>query len=230
MARRYLVDPLPPPGTHRLPEDTGHHLARVLRVRAGDEVLLFDGRGRQSSARIVAVQGSAVEAEIEPAAELRRELHVALEIAFALPKGNRAEWLFEHATEVGVTAFRPVITARSDAGAGRRRDRWLRVVAAAAAQCDRSHVPEVFEPEPLAELLARRDLPDERYVCAPGGPGLGAARSERALLLVGPAGGLAADELEMATEHGFEPRGLGPLTLRTETAALAGAILLGQPA
>jgi len=227
MAHRYFVDPLPPPGWQTLPRDTSHHLARVVRVRAGDEVVLFDGRGGEAVARVAAVNGAAVDAQVGPAEQVDAAAAVAVELAFALPKGTRAEWIFEHATEVGATALRPVRTARSgDRGARPRGDRWQRVVQAAAGQCGRAWLPEVFAPEQLAALLGRDDLPAERYVGCPGAPPLGAARTERALWRVGPPGGLTAGEQKAARDAGFEPRGLGPMTLRTETAVLAGAVLL----
>lgn len=192
-------------------------------------MLLFDGQGRQSRARLLAVAGRAVEAEIGPPEQVEVASTVRVELAFALPKGARAEWIFEHATEIGVTALRPLRTARSDVGEpGQRRDRWLRVVHAAAGQCGRSHLPEVLAVETLEALIARDDLPRERYLALPGSPPLGAACSDRALLLVGPAGGWTDAEVALASNAGFEPRGLGPLTLRTETAALAGAVLLGS--
>jgi 16S rRNA (uracil1498-N3)-methyltransferase len=228
MARRYYVNPLPGAGRQPLPADVAHHCARVLRRTVGEELLLFDGEDREASARIVRICGGAVEVEVGDARSVHREPQLRLEVAVALPKGNRAEWLFEHGTEVGIAAFRPIESARAQR-AGSRSARWRRVVQAAAGQCDRSRVPVVHEPLPFAALLAAAragQLPAERYVAAPDATPLGPARTTAALLLVGPEGGLAADELGTAADAGFLPRSLGPLTLRTETAALAGAVLL----
>jgi 16S rRNA (uracil1498-N3)-methyltransferase len=227
MSQRYIVEAIPARGVHRLPAEVSHHLARVMRARAGDTITLCDGRGTECPARLVRVRGDAVEAELLEARTTVPPAEPRIEIAFALPKGTRAEWLFEHATEVGVAVLRPLVTARADgAGKADRRERWLRIARAALAQCGRAHLPEIAAPETLAELLARTDLPDERYVSQLGARALGAAQSRRALLVVGPPGGIEPAESALLASAGFAPRGLGPATLRTETAALAGAILL----
>ena len=226
MVRRYFVDALPNPGVHRLPKDAGHHLGRVLRARAGDQLVLCDGRGGECPARLLAVSGDRVDAEVGEARQTRRAPSVELELAFALPKGTRAEWLFEHATEIGAAVLRPLATARSEVRSSQRHARWERITRSAAAQCGRTHLPTVHELETLDELLARGDLPSERYVAQAGGEGLGVAKSGRALLLVGPPGDLTVEEVAKCEGCGFEVRGLGPLVLRTETAVLAGGVLL----
>ena len=227
MSQRYIVEAIPAHGVHRLPAEVSHHLARVMRARPGAMITLCDGRGTECPARLVRIRGNGVEAEIGEARVTPPPEGPRIEVAFALPKGTRAEWLFEHATEIGVAVLRPLVTARADAaGKADRRERWQRIARAALAQCGGAHLPEIAAPETLAELLARADLPAERYVAQIGSPTLRAAESRRALLLVGPPGGIAPEESATLAAAGFSPRGLGPSTLRTETAALAGAILL----
>src|SRR5687767_388382 len=111
MAHRYFVDPLPRQGTARLDGEVAHHLGTVLRKRAGDEIVLGDGRGSTALARVVAASKGTVEVEVGAAvaAPLPR---VRVQLAFAPPRLARAEWLFEHATEVGVAVFRPLWTER----------------------------------------------------------------------------------------------------------------------
>jgi len=100
-------------------------------------------------------------------------------------------------------------------------------VRAAAGQCGRAWLPRVMPARELGDFLASPDLPAPRVVAAPGAPALAAApdRAET-VLLVGPEGGFTAAELAATAAAGFEPRGLGPHTLRTETAALVGLVLL----
>lgn len=225
MARRYLVTPLPGPGVAVLPGEVAHHLARVARARTGDRVVLFDGAGREAAGRIATVAGRRVEVELDEARVVRREPAVAIAVAFGVPRAQRAEWLFEHGCEVGIARFLPLVTERTRP-MGDRVARWRRIVAAAAGQCDRSHVPVVEEPGSVAELVARSDMPAARWVAALGGEPLGAAAEGEVLLVVGPEGGFSDGELELLRGAGFVEASLGPLTLRTETAVIAGAVLL----
>jgi 16S rRNA (uracil1498-N3)-methyltransferase len=226
VSRRYLVRPLPPPGPAALPEEVARHLA-VVRVRPGERLRLFDGAGLEAGATVVDTGRRGVRVEVEAARRVEREPGVRVELAIALPKGARAEWLFEHATEVGVAVFRPLRFARSQGGRGERLPRWERIVAAAAEQCDRSRLPRIEEEVGLEALCGAADLPAERYLAAPESTAaLGPARTGRCLLVVGPEGGLAAAEAAALAAAGFAPRGLGPLILRTETAALVGAARL----
>ena len=226
MSRRYLVRPLPPPGPHALPTEVAHHLS-VVRARPGDRIRLFDGAGTEADAELTEVGRRRVTAVIGPGAAVLREPLARVELACALPKGARAEWLFEHGTEVGVAAFRPVRFARSNPSRRERRDRFERIVAAAAEQCDRSLLPAVHDEVTLQDLLDDPTVPAERFLAAPGArEPLGAARSAAAILVIGPEGGFADGEVDALAAAGFLPADLGPLTLRTETAALVGAARL----
>ena len=230
MARRYLLRPLPPAGPAQLPEEIAHHLGRVMRVAVGDPVVLFDGEGRECRSRVSSVAGRgksmSVQVEVEAAYAVDREPPTAVEVAFAVPKGNRGDWVFEHGTEVGIAAFHPILTERST---GRERSaRWPRILAAAAGQCDRARVPTLSPAQTFDQFLEAADLPGERYLADAAGPPLTRSLTERALLMVGPEGGLTEEETAAALAQGFEPRNLGVTTLRTETAVLAGAVLLLQ--
>jgi 16S rRNA (uracil1498-N3)-methyltransferase len=224
MARRYHVDPLPAPGRCRLGGGLAHHLGTVLRGRPGECVVLFDGQGRSCEARVLAARGRELEVEVG-AARTEPGPAVRVHLAFAPPRWSRAEWLFEHGTEVGVQVFHPLRSERVRPQPDRR-ERWQKLCAQAAGQCDRSLVPEVRAVRDLGAFLADPELPAERWLCDPDGPPLGPARSDAAVLLVGPEGGLSGSEREAAVAHGFVPASLGPHVLRTETAALLGAALL----
>ncbi|MBK8978084.1 MAG: 16S rRNA (uracil(1498)-N(3))-methyltransferase [Planctomycetes bacterium] len=222
---------MPPPGRRELPDDVARHLA-VVRARPGTGLRLCDGAGTEADAVLVEVRRGRALAEVGPAEQVHREPARRVELAFAAPKGTRAEWLFEHGTELGVARFRPVRFERSTgADRARRAARWQRIVDAAVEQCDRSHAPEVADEVALDALLADPTLPPLRRLALPGAPPLADAdRDPRqaALWLVGPEGGITAAEVEHIVGAGFAGRGLGPLTLRVETAALIGcARLLG---
>jgi len=227
MAQRYFVPSLPPPGPATVTGDLAHHLGRVLRVQTGTPIVLGDGQGGTAAATVTRVGRTEVDLEVERA--VRRPRPARVEVAFAPPRLSRAEWLFEHGTEVGITAFRPLWTARTRPQ-GERPERWQRIVRAAAGQCDRDWLPEVHAGCEFADFL-RSDLPRRRFLASAGATPLLEANvtTDPVLLLVGPEGGFTDEEAAAARVAGFEPRSLGRHTLRTETAALVGAaILLGR--
>lgn len=223
MAQRYFVDPLPATGPARLDGDLAHHLGTVLRAAPGDELRLGDGRGGAAVAVVRSVQRGRIDVDVL-AVQQQPPPQLVVHVAFALARLPRVDWLFEHGTEVGVSGFFPLWTSRTRPG-GERVDRWRKLVLAAAGQCDRLFVPEVHAPMALEQFLAG-PLPERRFVAAKDAPRLSAPAAGAAVLLVGPEGGLTDTEQAAAVASGFVPVGLGPFTLRTETAALVGAALL----
>ena len=226
MPERYFTDQLPGPGPAELRGDVAHHLGRVMRARPGDVVRLGDGRGRSANAEVVLVERDLVRAcltgiEFTPP-PVRRVL-----LAFAPPRLSRAEWLFEHGTEVGVAEFFPLWTERTRPQ-GERPERWRRIVTAAAGQCDRAWLPVVHPAMEFATFVGSGVGRGARFVASPGAASLLALRPATGdvVLLVGPEGGFTAAEAASAAAAGFAPCGLGDLVLRTETAALVGAALL----
>ncbi len=212
-----------------LPPTEAHHAAHVLRLRAGDAVELFDGRGGSALARLVHARRGDVAAAVEtvgPAAERPRP---AIDLAFAVPKGNRLDWLLEKATELGAASLRPVRFARSVAGAeslsAAARERWLAHAIAAAKQSGLAFLPEVREPLPLAAFCAGAG-PGVYGDAAPGAASAAEAFSRLAgapaiVILIGPEGGLTDDERRLADAAGLLAVRLGRTTLRIETAAVA---------
>lgn len=226
MAHRYFVPTLPDPGPTAVDGDLAHHLGRVLRSRPGDPVRLGDGRGGTAEAEVTLVQRDRVQLLVrrvlrEPPPSPR------LLLAFAPPRQQRSEWLFEHGTEVGVAVFQPLWTERTRPQ-GERPERWTKVVRAAAGQCDRAWLPEVHPAVELATFLRSQDLPARRWIATAGAPPLGQHEGphDDVVLLVGPEGGFSVAEVGAAAAAAFVPCGLGPHVLRAETAALVGASIL----
>ena len=225
MANRYFVPTLPAVGPCWVDGDLAHHLGRVLRVQAGADVVLGDGIGGTADCRVIAVAKQRIELD---AIAIRRELpcHPRILLAFAPPKLQRAEWLFEHGTEVGVAAFAPLWTERTRPH-GERPERWQRIIAAAAGQCDRAWIPALAAAQDLGAFLQSPDLPAHRVLAdALGEPLATTPAADPVCLLVGPEGGFSAAERQAALAAGFVPRRFGPHVLRTETAAAIGAALL----
>lgn len=212
------------------------HLGRVLRLGPGDVVLAIDGRGRQLTVRLTGVGARAAEGIVLDEERLDTESPLHLTLAQGIPKGEKMEAIIRMATELGVRRVVPLVTARSVPRAEARDDderlaRWRRVAREAAKQCGRAAIPEVSLPTPLTPWLA--GLPAEGLVvCFWEEERVGLAERlppppvTHAMLIIGPEGGLAREEVEGLREAGAVVAGLGPRILRTDTAAAVGIALL----
>jgi 16S rRNA (uracil1498-N3)-methyltransferase len=222
--RRFLADPLPSTGEELLlAPDISHHLLRVTGIAPGEEVELFDGRGRAARAALVAAEGgrARVRGLSGPAAEPPR---APLLLLAGLMRQGPFDTLVRMGTELGMTALWPVRCRRSVAH-GERADRWERIARSAAAQCGRSDVPVVEAPRSLPAVLSALPPAFPRLVCVPGAP-VGLAPAGPLAVLLGPEGGLDDEEVAVAQEAGFRPFGLGDTVLRGDTAAAAALALL----
>lgn len=212
-----------------LDEEESHHAAHVLRLRPGDEVSLFDGRGRAHRGQVVETSGERV--TIEVGAALRsNESPLRLSVAVAVPKGDTMSLVVQKLTELGVSRIRPLVAERSDAtraAIDARVERWQRVAVEAAKQCGRSAIPELSPALSLEELLDSQS-PDKLWIAHPDAAPLTPERiggDRPPALVVGPEGGWSPQELELTSGPSVERFGLGPRTLRVETAAIAAASL-----
>ncbi|MEP7009069.1 MAG: RsmE family RNA methyltransferase [Acidobacteriota bacterium] len=209
------------------------HLFRARRAEVGDSIRLTDGLGTARAGRVVRIDRKAGWiAPVEPIEELP-ENEPALRLSLLVPtlRPERAAWLVEKATELGVAAIRFLHTERAprDFGSGTL-DRLRRVAVSALEQCHGSRLPLIDGPHGWSDLAKLAEGMEARWVLDPGGdPDLGVDREARATrtsaLLVGPEGGLTDQELAAARSLGFRPVALGPRILRIETAAVAGASL-----
>jgi 16S rRNA (uracil1498-N3)-methyltransferase len=233
--RFYTPDPLAP-GEYVLGGAEAHHLATVRRFAPGDRVVLFNGDGRDHPAEVVAGDRRRVVLNVLPAEPADRELPFPLEVAAALPKGDRGDFLVEKLTELGVARFTPLQTDRTIVQPKEARmDNLRQAVVEASKQCGRNVLMTV---EPLtrwAAFLTRPDLPPLRVILHPPDAGERAARSAitgpdavrtGVVVAVGPEGGFTADEVAAAEEAGWVRVSLGPRVLRVETAAVAAAAWL----
>lgn len=229
-SRPTLLDPAAAAGRELTVEgDPYRHLFRARRLAVGDALRVVDGAGGAWSGRVEAV-GPERATVCLLAAEPSLESPLHLELLVALPRPQRASWLVEKVTELGVAAVRFLASERTvrDAG-GARLERWRRVAAAAVEQCGRARLPEVsglHEWEEVPDLLTACAT---RLVLDPGAAPLepaGPSGKEAVAALVGPEGGWSEPERTGLAELGCRPSGLGPRTLRTETAAVAVASIL----
>lgn len=214
----------------RLPPDEANHLTRVLRLGAGDEVAVFDGRGHEYRAKITAAAREHVEVELLDPIVPPPETRVPLTLVQAVLKGDKMEEVVRDATMMGVTAIEPVITTRTIARQmGRDTERWRRVAVASAKQCGRATVPSIPPPRTFEEWLATQAHGLLLLLVEPSA-GSGRETSLRLLeshtagsiaLIVGPEGGWADEERERAIAGACVPVSLGALTLRADAIPIA---------
>jgi 16S rRNA (uracil1498-N3)-methyltransferase len=226
MSERYYVDQPLAPGPVGIAGPEAHHLAVVCRVRPGDRVTLFNGDGYQYPARVTEASKRGVRLEVEAAEESSRELDFCLEVAAPLPRGDRGQFLVEKLTELGVTDFVPLRTARSVVHP-KDVDKLRRHVIEASKQCGRNVLMGVAPVIDWSEYVSRSDLPRTRLLAHPGGESIAPLQGEDAACAVGPEGGFTDEEVALARKAGWRVVGLGNRILRVETAALAMAVVCG---
>jgi len=219
--------------------DETHHLARVLRLGAGELVVVADGNGHEYTVRVEAVGETATGTVVRHGVSAV-ESPLSVTLVQGIPKGDKMEQIVRAATELGLRGVQPVITARTVVRLElprwrERARRWQRVAKEAAKQSGRAVVPEVHAPQPLADWLAAAATTDSRTLrlclwegeARPLGDVVGGAATPAVVeLLVGPEGGLAREEVDAARERGFVAVGLGPRILRCETAGPAAVAIL----
>lgn len=209
------------------------HVVRVLRLKAGDSLTLFDGRGGEYAGSVASIRRGAVRVQVGAHDPVERESPLAIVLAQGVSRGERMDWVVQKATELGVRSIVPVLTERSvvklDARqASAKRAHWRAIAVSACEQCGRNRVPTIVPPVDMAEWLAALHDSDTRLLLDAGAQrSLGLAHTATALtLLIGPEGGFSDAERQAARSAGFDARKLGPRVLRTETAAITALSIL----
>ncbi len=232
VTRVHVDTPLAAQSSVLLPAGPARHLARVLRLGAGDVLRLFNGRGGEFDATIETVQRDEVTVQVGAHHAIERESPLAITLLQGIARGEKMDLILQKATELGVTAIVPLTMARStvrlDAkSAAAKQQHWQAVVISACEQCGRNTVPAVHAPQSLAQALSASPhglnlilRPEDKAATLPQlleQP----APNPTIHLLVGPEGGFDPAESAAAQQAGFRPCRLGPRVLRTETAGLA---------
>lgn len=212
-------------GTARLGDEETRHLSQVLRLRAGDDVAVFDGSGREYRARVEQIARGAATVRLVEELTPAPEPFVRVTLAQAALKGEKMDDVVRDATMMGAAAIEPLVTEHTAAHlkAGHAPDRWRRIAIASAKQCRRAVVPRIGEGTAFGDWIARdrcavRLLLVEPSAGITGHPAstLGAERPESASILIGPEGGWSAGEVQSAVAAGYVPITLGRRTLRAD--------------
>ncbi len=234
LTRVYVDKPVNAGRQLLLEGSAANHLARVLRLRSGDALTVFDGTGGEFAARIEEFRKEAVVVSVEEHRTLERESPLSLTLAQGVSRGERMDWIVQKATELGVSRIVPVFTKRSvvrldEKQAERKLQHWRAIAVAACEQCGRNRIPTLAEPADFFEVIAPDPSGSNRLLLSPAGDlrlddleGVGAGIT----VLIGPEGGLEDFEHEAALSAGFKAVRLGPRVLRTETAAVAALTII----
>ena len=241
---RFYVPALPArDGLVPLPPDEARHLTRVLRLRPGAAIQVFDGRGWEQRAEVVDAAAGRVTVRLGAAVAAAREPGVAVTLAVAILKGRKLDNIVRDATMLGVRSIQPLVTERTEHPAAREStravERWRKIAVASAKQSGRAVVPDVRGAVPFTAFIDTRPRVDDRrilliepaaaagderpsslHALAPYPPPASAA------IAVGPEGGWTAEETARAAASGFERLTLGVRTLRADAAPVAALTVL----
>ncbi len=214
----------------RLGSEQARYLGRVLRLRVGDHLLVFDGEGREFQASITAIDKTGVTLHVGEKTLTSTESPLRVHLVQGISRGERMDLIVQKATELGVKRITPVLTefgvVKLDAArAAKRREHWHRVAISACEQCGRVRLPLIDAPIRLKTWFGSKPPhADSEIILKPGASTplkqIGSPAT-KICVLIGPEGGFSETEYEDAEVAGFRAVSLGPRILRTETAAIA---------
>ena len=230
MPHRFFAPDLTPASTDvALPPGESQHLARVLRLREGDAIEVFDGRGTLRAATVTRSHATSSTAALGPLLPAAPEAPAPLVVVQGLLKGDAMDAVIRDATVLGATAVWPVVTSRTNVparAAGAATERWHRVAVAAAKQCGRAALPHIAPVATIAQVLhdPSASMSVKLWLTEPSAgevPGDVPVPPAATCLAIGPEGGWTVEEMAAAVEAGWQPWTMAPVTLRAEHVALA---------
>lgn len=229
--RFYLEQPLAGATHVTVTGPTTNYLTRVLRLRAGAELVVFDGRGGEYNATLVETARDSVRLELGGYSDPQNESPLRITLAQGVARGERMDQILQKTTELGVCAIAPLITEHTVVRLDKdrvqtRRDHWQKIIVSACEQCGRNRLPELQPLRTFDQWLTMLADDGLRLILQPQASTslaeLGDQPPDAAIVvLIGPEGGLSPGERQMAADQGFVAVSLGPRILRTETASLA---------
>jgi len=213
-----------------------HHALHVLRLSGGSRVTVFDGEGGEAMATISSVSGNRVHLHLGERTN-QPPSACSITLAQAVPKGKNMELIVQKAVELGAAAVTPILSERTivhldKTDALRKRDKWATIALEACKQCGQNRLPRIAVPQTLERFFATREETDLTLIASlqPDARPIrdvfedyerfNQRRPVSVIALIGPEGDFTPAELSLAKSHGAQPVTLGPIILRTETAAL----------
>jgi 16S rRNA (uracil1498-N3)-methyltransferase len=234
--QRYFVNQRAIENRFVIEGDDRHHILKVMRMEIGDKIICVDPRGDTAVCEIAKITDEQVVADVVQWKDEKSELPVTISIASGLPKGDKLEWIIQKGTELGAHEFIPFSARRSvvkwdEKKAAKKLERWQKIAKEAAEQSHRGMVPEIISPMNFKALIENSKKFHYRLVAfeeesRSGETSILSATLQKMkpgdslLIVFGPEGGLAEEEVQVLQENHFVLCGLGPRILRTETAPL----------
>ncbi|MGI9291500.1 MAG: 16S rRNA (uracil(1498)-N(3))-methyltransferase [Gammaproteobacteria bacterium] len=219
--------------TVSLDDQAARHIARVLRMRSGDAIVLFDGSGLEFPGILINVTLKSVSVELEKHAAPNTESPLQIKLWHGICRGEKMDYVIQKATELGVYEIQPVLTHRSvvklDADrASKRVEHWRRVAISAAEQSGRVFVPEILAPQTLLNALEEETESTWKFLLDPQAEKANEKilQGDTITLLTGPEGGFTEEERQAGSQAGFTLMALGPRVLRSETAPVSALSIL----
>lgn len=208
------------------------HAVRVLRKKVGDSLAAVDGLGNCYEGQIEEITKTQLKVRVAFQKQNKGEPKLFLTLAQAVPKGSFFDWVVEKGTEIGVSAFQPMLTKYSLFDPSSRIERWRHKALSAMKQCGRSRCPEILSPLEFSYLIDNNsDIP--AFIAHEGfqnssDTDLAAVLKSpyRAIVFIGPEGGFSQEEFDLAVKNGVQPISLGSRRLRSETAGVVAAVKL----
>ncbi|MFC3745433.1 RsmE family RNA methyltransferase [Paenibacillus sp. GCM10012306] len=243
--QRYFVTPEQFSGdTVTIGGEDARHIAKVMRGKEGDKLIVSDGSSREALVEIVQIEIGEITTNVVEVLEMTHEARVKITVAQSLPKGDKMETVIQKCTEIGAVSFQPFLSERTivqydERKEGKRLERWRKICKEAAEQAHRNIIPLVEPPVSWKLLLQSFAEYDAVYFCyekeeglqlrSAAAPKLEALKNQsivKIMVVVGPEGGFTTDEAVKAEAAGAVPVGLGSRILRCETAGMVAAACL----
>lgn len=225
--RIYHPEPLVVGREVALDEDAANHVGRVLRMSAGQALQLFDGSNHIFAAEITQASKKNVLVKVVSQEEANRESPLFLHLGQVMSRGEKMEFTIQKSIELGVSVITPLFSERcgvklDEERLNKKRQQWQKIAIAACEQCGRNVVPEIRPPMDLEDWCAEPDSGLKLNLHPRAAQSINTLPEpvERVRLLIGPEGGLSAEEIAMTARYQFTDILLGPRVLRTETTAL----------
>lgn len=217
-----------------LPQESSHYILHVLRLKMGDEVILFNNTEGEYLCEIIDIKKSNASLKVKKFVNTNPESGLKLHLAQAIVKGDKMDWIIQKAVELGVTEITPLMTEfcnikLNPQRAAKRIHHWQKIIISACEQSGRTKLP-LLNPVDYLERWVDEQNADVKIICHPEikdpHPRPSPVYERGVRVLIGPEGGFSPSEVKMSMENGFKAMSLGPRILRADTAAVAALSIL----